>query len=61
MSKADYQRHIDYVHYNPVKHGYVARALDWRYSSFHRFLKMGIYPRDWAGSRIPDLESVGME
>jgi len=58
---ADYQRHVDYIHYNRVKHGYVARVLDWRYSSFHRFLKMGIYPSDWAGSGIPDSESVGME
>jgi len=45
----DYARHVDYVHYNPVKHGYVARVCDWPYSSFHRFVAAGTYPLDWAG------------
>jgi putative transposase len=59
---ADYQRRVDYIHYNPVKHAYVTQVLDWRYSSFHRFLlKMGVYPSDWAGSGIPDSESVRKE
>ncbi|MFA6163847.1 MAG: transposase [Methylobacter sp.] len=44
----DYQRHFDYIHYNPVKHGYVAKVADWPYSSFHRCVKRGIYPPDWA-------------
>jgi putative transposase len=58
---ADYQRHVDYIHYNPVKHGYVTRVVDWRYSSFHRFEKMGLYSSDWDGSGIPDSKGVGME
>ncbi len=41
--------HMDYIHFNPVKHGYVARVADWPYSSFHRMVRMGIYPPDWAG------------
>ena len=45
----DYKRHMDYVHYNPVKHGLVTRVIDWPYSSFHRSVKYGIYPVDWAG------------
>ncbi|MFH1341568.1 MAG: transposase [Pseudomonadota bacterium] len=45
----DFARHIDYVHINPVKHGLVPRASDWPYSSFHRMVKLGIYPEDWAG------------
>jgi putative transposase len=45
----DYRRHIDYIHYNPVKHGYVQRVADWPYSSFHRFKRMGVYAEDWAG------------
>jgi putative transposase len=45
----DYAGHVDYVHFNPVKHGLVANAADWRYSSFHRAVAMGIYPDDWAG------------
>ncbi|WP_446811026.1 REP-associated tyrosine transposase [Methylomonas sp. 2BW1-5-20] len=44
----DFQRHADYIHYNPVKHGYVERPLDWHYSSFHRWVKSGLYVPDWA-------------
>ena len=43
----DYQRHVDYVHYNPVKHGYVARATDWAYSSLHRHIRAGMASPDW--------------
>jgi len=43
----DYLKHIDYIHYNPVKHGWVTRVIDWPYSSFHRFVKHGIYSPDW--------------
>lgn len=43
----DYARHFDYVHYNPVKHGYVERVKDWPYSTFHRWVKQGVYPVDW--------------
>src|ERR1700719_232873 len=45
----DFTRHIDYIHINPVKHGLVPRVRDWPYSSFHRMVKLGIYPEDWAG------------
>jgi putative transposase len=38
---------VDYVHYNPVKHGYVANPLDWPHSSLHRFVRNGILPPDW--------------
>lgn len=40
----DLQRHIDYIHYSPVKHGYVTQASDWPYSSLHRYIKAGILP-----------------
>lgn len=49
----DYARHIDYIHYNPVKHGYVQNVSDWPYSSFHRFVEKEIYPSDWCG-RVDD-------
>ena len=45
---SDYAAHVDYVHINPFKHGLVKRVTDWPYSSFHRFVKEGIYPHDWA-------------
>jgi putative transposase len=45
----DYSRHIEYVHINPVKHGLVKRVSDWPYSSFHRMVREGVFPEDWAG------------
>jgi putative transposase len=44
----DLQRHVDYIHFNPVKHGHVARLVDWPYSSFHRYVADGIFRDDWA-------------
>ena len=46
---ADFSAHMDYVHFNPVKHGLVARVQDWPHSTFHRWVAKGIYPLDWAG------------
>jgi len=54
----DYARHLDYIHYNPVKHGLVAAALDWPYSSLRRHIEMGNYPADW-GQGILDFDGVG--
>jgi putative transposase len=45
----DFQRHLDYIHYNPVKHGYVQAAKVWPYSSFQRWVKRGVYPRFFGG------------
>ncbi len=50
----DFQRHVDYVHVNPLKHGYVKRVADWPYSTFHRYVAKGIYPVD----RYGDINSV---
>jgi putative transposase len=49
----DYQRHLDYIHFNPVKHGYVRSAKDWPYPSFCRWVRRGVYPADWAAP--PDI------
>jgi putative transposase len=46
----DLETHVDYVHYNPVKHAWVNRVSDWPYSSFHRYVRLGLCPLDWAGS-----------
>jgi putative transposase len=46
--EGDYERHVDYIHYNPVKHGHVRRVADWPYSSFHQYVERGIYNREWA-------------
>lgn len=53
----DFAAHMDYVHYNPVKHGHVTCVRDWPYSSFHRCVRRGIYAPDW-GAREP-LELPG--
>jgi putative transposase len=45
----DFVRHMDYVHFNPVKHGHVPRVKDWPYSSFHRLVRLGVSPADWGG------------
>ena len=47
--EADLERHVDYIHYNPVKHGHVGRVCDWPHSSFHRYVERGLLPLDWAG------------
>jgi putative transposase len=55
----DYERHMDYIHYNPVKHGYVTTVKDWPYSSFHRQVRQGIYNLDWAADE--DVQLLEME
>jgi putative transposase len=45
----DFERHVDYVHFNPVKHGHVSQIRDWPYSSFHLYARRGLLPSDWAG------------
>ena len=49
----DWRRHMDYVHYNPVKHGYVNSPAQWRWSSFHRAVQQGMYEASWGRSE-PD-------
>jgi putative transposase len=46
--EADFQHCLDYLHYNPVKHGHAACAMDWPHSSFRLWVERGIYPVDWA-------------
>jgi len=48
----DFQRHLDYIHYNPVKHGLVQRPEDWSYSSYAIWQSRGTYPEQW-GWRLP--------
>ena len=47
--QADFNRHADYIHWNPVKHGWVRCVADWPHSSFHEYVRRGIYPVDWCG------------
>jgi putative transposase len=45
----DFAAHVDYVHINPIKHGLVTRVIDWPYSTFHRAVRSGLCPANWAG------------
>jgi putative transposase len=55
----DFERHVDYIHYNPAKHGLVTRVRDWPHSSFHRYVGRGLAPEDWAGTAEPQNASFG--
>jgi putative transposase len=46
---ADLERHVEYIHFNPVKHGYVTPVADWPHSSFHRYVERGELAADWGG------------
>ena len=51
ISPTDFINHVEYIHYNPVKHGLVQAPKDWEYSSFHRYVREGIYDVEWGGKR----------
>jgi putative transposase len=53
----DYEKHMDYIHYNPVKYGYVKNVIEWPYSTFHRYVRQGVYAEGWAG--VIDVQEKG--
>jgi len=50
--ESDLARHVDYIHFNPVRHKLVTQADEWPYSSFHRYVRQGILPKDWGGNLV---------
>ncbi|MBR1425678.1 transposase [bacterium] len=58
-SQEELNKHIDYIHYNPVKHGYVKMAKDWEFSSFSKFVKDGFYDENWCDFR--EIEDIDYE
>ncbi len=50
INEDDLNKHLDYIHYNPVKHGYVESVKDWKYSSFHKFVKNSLYDLNWGNN-----------
>ena len=54
----DYVAHIDYIHFNPVKHGLVTQPADWQFSSFRKCVAQGLYPPDWTGGLKPPLRTT---
>ncbi|MBK5206101.1 MAG: transposase [Polaromonas sp.] len=57
---ADFAHHVDYIHYNPVKHGLAKSPWDWPYSSFRRHVEAGVYPANW-GENVIEFKGVGHE
>jgi putative transposase len=54
----DYAAHMDYIHFNPVKHGLVESVGDWPLSSFRRCVAAGLYPAGWLGGE-PEPDETG--
>jgi putative transposase len=48
----DLRKHVEYIHYNPVKHGLVKSPVDWLYSSFHQYVRQGLYSADWGADEV---------
>ena len=57
----DFQQHVNYIHYNPVKHGLVKRAVDWQYSSIHRYIKSGMLDKHWGEGEMDFSDDIGCE
>jgi len=53
----DFNRHVDYIHWNPVKHGWVGRVADWPHSSFHDYVRRGLYPENWGSDEPATIEA----
>ena len=58
IDENDLQKHIDYIHYNPIKHGYVKRAKDWEYSTFKKYVKQGLYDENWCDFQDDIKEAI---
>ena len=56
--QADFNRHVDYIHFNPVKHGLVESPRDWVWSSFHRYAAAGQYGPDWGAAEPESIKGV---
>jgi len=57
----DWQNHLDYIHYNPLKHGLVKQVRDWPWSSFHHLSNKGWYSKDW-GNQLPEnIKQMALE
>ena len=59
--EADLSRCLDYLHYNPVKHGLVARVADYPWSSFHRWVGLGEYDHEWGTGAVADVPGAEWE
>jgi len=56
---SDYEKHVDYIHYNPVKHGYVSRASQWPFSTIHKYIEKKLLDANWGCSGLADRIDYG--
>ncbi len=59
--EADWRRHLDYIHYNPVKHGLAKHPIDWSWSSFRRCVERGWYEASWGGTEPEGIGGLNLE
>ena len=57
----DWRRHMDYIHYNPIRHGYVNNPGDWPQSSFRKAVKDGLYVPDWGTEEPGSISRMNLE
>ena len=57
----DLRCHLDYIHYNPVKHGLVSRAQDWQYSSIKKYIDLGLYDDNWGANEPVSIAGYEFE
>ena len=57
----DFKRHIDYIHFNPVKHGITSNPEGYKYSSFNEWAENGFYEQGWGHSEPEDLREIDYE
>jgi putative transposase len=55
----DFERCVDYIHYNPVKHRLVSAPSEWSFSSLHRYVRAGMLANDWGGNGYADDRNFG--
>lgn len=60
-NERDWGTHMDYIHYNPVKHGYVQSPGEWPYGSFQRAVRQGLYPADWGDNEPLSIKGMDLE
>ena len=51
QNENDFNQHVDYIHYNPVKHGHAESPAEWSYSSFQRYVERNLYELTWGAEK----------
>ena len=55
---SDFIKHVENIHYNPVKHGLVKSPAAWQHSTLHRYVKKGVYHGDWGADKEIAFDKV---